>query len=66
MELDHYRVIKIECTANVTKLREYIEQDRVYDFLVRLNSDFDHVRVQILGKEKVPNINDIVSIVRSE
>lgn len=29
MELDHSRVIKIECTADATKLREYIEQDRV-------------------------------------
>lgn len=66
MELDHYRVIKTECTADATKFREYIKQDRVYDFLVRLNSDFDHVRVQILGKEKIPNINDVVSIVRSE
>lgn len=66
MKLYHYRVIKIECTTDATKLREYIEQDRVHDFLVGLNYDFDHVRVQILGKEKVPNINDIVSIVRSE
>lgn len=66
MELDHYRVIKTGCITYATKLREYIEQDRVYNFLVGLNFDFDHVRVYILGKEKVTNINDAVSIVRSE
>ncbi|KAI5407453.1 hypothetical protein KIW84_053639 [Lathyrus oleraceus] len=66
MELFHYRINKIECTTYATKLREYIEQDRVYDFVVGLNSNFDYVRVQILDKEKVPNINDVVSIVRSE
>ncbi|KAI5433432.1 hypothetical protein KIW84_020632 [Lathyrus oleraceus] len=66
VELDHYRVIKTKCTTDATKLREYIEQDRVYDFLVGLNSYFDHVRVQILGKEKILNINDVVSIVRNE
>lgn len=66
IELDHYRVIKTKCTTDATKLREYIEQDRVYDFLVGLNSYFDHVRVQIIGKEKILNINDVVSIVRNE
>ncbi|XP_057417850.1 uncharacterized protein LOC130712041 isoform X2 [Lotus japonicus] len=56
MELDHYRVIKAKCSADSAVLKEYIEQDRVYDFLVGLNSNFDQVRVQILGKEKVPGI----------
>ncbi|XP_073224810.1 uncharacterized protein [Cicer arietinum] len=66
MEMDHYRAIKVKCPADAALLKEYIEQDRVYDFLVGLNSDFDQVRVQILGKEKVPGINEVVAIVRSE
>ncbi|GAU18241.1 hypothetical protein TSUD_175820 [Trifolium subterraneum] len=66
MELDHYRVVKAKCPEDTTILKEYIEQDRVYDFLVGLNSDFDQVRVQIFGKEKVPSINEVVAIVRSE
>jgi hypothetical protein len=66
MELDHYRVVKAKCSEDTTILKEYIEQDRVYDFLVGLNCDFDQVRVQILGKEKVPSINEVVAIVRSE
>ncbi|KAJ1376274.1 Retrotransposon gag domain [Sesbania bispinosa] len=52
MELDHYRVIKDKCTEDSTLLKEYIEQDRVYDFLVGLNPEFDQVRIQILGKQK--------------
>lgn len=66
MELDHYRVIKAKCSDDSAILKEYIEQDRVYDFLVGLNSDFDQVRVQILGKEKIPGINEVVAMVRSE
>lgn len=54
MELDHYRVIKVGCYEDSTILREYIEQDWVYDFLVGLNQEYDQVRFQILGKEKVP------------
>ena len=48
MELDHYRVIKARCLEDSTILKEYIEQDRVYDFLVGLNSEYDQVRIQIL------------------
>ena len=43
MELDHYRVIKARCLEDSTILKEYIEQDRVYDFLVGLNSEYDQV-----------------------
>lgn len=66
MELDHYRVIKAKCSEDTSILKEYIEQDRVYDFLVGLNSKFDQVRVQILGKEKVPEFNEVVAIIWSE
>ncbi|XP_073226363.1 uncharacterized protein [Cicer arietinum] len=59
-------VIKAKSSANAALLKEYIEQDRVYDFLVGLNSDFDQVRAQILGKEKIPGISEVVAIVRNE
>lgn len=39
---------------DATTLRNFIDQDRVYDFLAGLNSEFDQVRVQILGKDEVP------------
>ena len=49
-ELDHYRVVKTKCSEDAVVLKDFIEQDRVYDFLVRLNLEFDQVRIQILGK----------------
>ena len=42
-ELDHYRVIKTKCPEDVTVLNNFIEQDRVYDFLVGPNLKFDQV-----------------------
>lgn len=65
-ELDHYRVIKTKCPEDATILKEFIEQDRVYDFLVGLNSEFDQVRIQILGKPEVPCFNEVVAVIRSE
>ena len=44
-ELDHYRVIKTKCPEDVVVLKDFIEQDKVYDFLVGLNLEFDQVRI---------------------
>ena len=42
-ELDHYRVITTKCPEDVVVLKDFIKQDRVYDFLVELNPEFDQV-----------------------
>jgi hypothetical protein len=62
-ELNHYRVIENKCPENAAVLKDFIEQDRVYDFLVGLNSKFDQVRIQILGKQEVPCFNEVVALI---
>ena len=51
---------------NVEALKKFIEKYRVYDFLVGLNIEFDHIRVQILGKEDLPFLNEPISMVRAK
>ncbi|KAL6328945.1 hypothetical protein AAG906_007235 [Vitis piasezkii] len=46
--------------------QEFIERERVYDFLGGLNVESDQVRVQILGKELLPSLNEAFVIVRGE
>ena len=65
-ELDHFRVIKTKCPKDAAVLKDFTEQDRVYDFLVGLNPEFDQVRIQILGKPNVPCFNEVVALIRSE
>ena len=65
-ELDHYRVIKTKCLEDAAVLKDFIEQDRVYDFLIGLNLEFDQVRIQILGKQEVPCFNEVVAMIRGE
>ena len=65
-ELDHYRVIKTKCSEDVVVLKDFIDQDRVYDFLVGLNPEFDQVQIQILGKQEVPCFNEVVALIRGE
>lgn len=35
----------------------------MYDFLVGLNSKFDQVRIQILGKGDVPSLEEAISLI---
>ena len=65
-ELDHYRVIKTKCPEDAVVLKEFIEQDRVYDFFVEPNPEFDQVRIQILDKQEVPCFNEVVALIRGE
>ena len=59
-------MIKTKCPKDVAALKDFIEQDRVYDFLVRLNPKFDQVRIQILSKQEVPCFNEVVTLIRGE
>lgn len=65
-ELDHYRVFEMKDPEDATTLRKFIEKDQVYDFLAGLNSEFDQVRVQILGKDEVPFLEETISMIQAE
>ena len=65
-ELDHYRVFEMKCPEDAGILKSFIERDRVYDFLAGLNPEFDQVRIQILGKEDTPSLEETISLIRAE
>ncbi|KAG0455167.1 hypothetical protein HPP92_024459 [Vanilla planifolia] len=65
-ELDHYRVFEMKSPEDAAILKKFIEKDRVYDFLAGLNPEFDQVRIQILGKEETPPLEETISLVRAE
>ena len=47
-------------------LNQIMDRDRIVEFLAGLNHEFDQVRVQILGRKKLPSINEVFAMVRSE
>lgn len=63
-ELDNYSCIETTCPKYEPILKIYIENDRVYDFLVSLNIEFDQVRVQIFIKELL-TLNETIFIIRA-
>ncbi|KAI9194566.1 hypothetical protein LWI28_007174 [Acer negundo] len=62
-ELDHYQCIKMKCSDDAAVLKRFVEKDRIYTFLAGLNVEFDAVRVQVLGKEDLPSLNEVIGIV---
>ena len=64
--LDQYQNLRMQCSIAATIHQEFIERERVYDFLIGLNVELDQVRVQILGKEPLPSLNEAFAIVREE
>ncbi|KAJ9178467.1 hypothetical protein P3X46_010346 [Hevea brasiliensis] len=66
LELDHYQDIKMKCSGDTRTLLNILERDRVFEFLAGLNVEFDQVRIQIFGKEKLPLLSEVFSIERGE
>ena len=41
LELDHYQDIKMECSNDAVKLKQIEERDRIVEFLVGINLEYD-------------------------
>jgi len=44
----------MQCNDDAVDLKNYVGRERTFEFFVRPNIEFDQVRVQILGKESLP------------
>ncbi|RDX97059.1 hypothetical protein CR513_20216, partial [Mucuna pruriens] len=54
------------CKVDFIAHTRIVERRRIFKFLYGLNSEYDLIRVQILGKEKLPSLFEVFFIVRSE
>ncbi|RDY09214.1 hypothetical protein CR513_06455, partial [Mucuna pruriens] len=54
------------CKADSIAYTRLVERGKIFKFLHGLNSEYDPIRVQLLGKEKLPSLFEIFFILRSE
>ncbi|KAL0406119.1 UNVERIFIED_CONTAM: hypothetical protein Slati_3925800 [Sesamum latifolium] len=66
LELVHYQSIKMKCTDNVVMLKDFVEKDRIFEFIAGLNAEFDQIHIQILGRETLPSLSETFAIIRAE
>nr|KYP62137.1 hypothetical protein KK1_016662 [Cajanus cajan] len=65
IELDQYQTIKV-CKTDAATHGEAMERGRIFNFLHGLNHEYDPIRVQILGREKLPSLSKVFFMVRGE
>ena len=51
---------------DTTRLKKIMEQERVFELFAGLNPELDQVRVQILGKESRPSIQEVYAYMIGE
>ena len=55
----HYQDIKMVCGKDAATLNSILERDRIVKLLAGLNTEYDQVRVQVLGREKLSYLNEV-------
>nr|KYP41699.1 hypothetical protein KK1_036913 [Cajanus cajan] len=65
IELDQYQTIKM-CKIDVVAHVKAVERGRIFKFLHGLNHEYDPIRVQILGREKLASLSEVFFMVRGE
>jgi hypothetical protein len=53
------------CAVDAAQIKKTIEE-RIYEFLGGLNSEYDPVRVQIFGKETLPSLQEVFCYIQNE
>ena len=66
LELDYYQNIKMKCNEDAAMMLKFVERERIFDFFAGLNVEYDQVKVQVVGKEDLPPLNEVFSIIRAE
>lgn len=65
-EWDRIETLKMKKSADTVTIGQSVDQDRIFKFLSGLNSEYSHVRDQILSKKKLPGLKDVFYTVRHE
>ena len=56
----------MKCSVDATLMKKFVEKKRIHEFLAGLNGVFDPVRVQILGKEDLPSLDETIATIWAE
>ena len=66
LKLDLYQNLEMETATDIKKLKEIMEQERVFQFLVGLDPKFDQASGQLLGKEPFLSMDEAFALVEGK
>lgn len=47
-------------------LQKFVKMERIFQFLARLNVEFDQVRMQVLGKQEMSSLSEVFSLIQAK
>ncbi|GAV76359.1 UBN2_3 domain-containing protein [Cephalotus follicularis] len=65
-QLDAYCTHRPSIPTELITFQKDIEKEMVYDFLAGLNPDYDQVRVQVLGRDPFPTLEEAYNLIQHE
>ncbi|TXG60888.1 hypothetical protein EZV62_012251 [Acer yangbiense] len=65
-ELDLYQNVEMESATDTARLKDLLEKERVFKFLLGLNPEFEQVCDRTLGRETFPDLDQAFALVRGD
>ncbi|KAL9419015.1 hypothetical protein AB3S75_036882 [Citrus x aurantiifolia] len=62
-EMDYYQCFQMKCSTDAALMKRFVEKERIYEFLAGLNGVFDPIRVQVLGNEDLPSLDETIAAI---
>lgn len=65
-DLDHYETFKPAYQKDAVSYKEKMEHTKIFEFLARLNADFEQIRVHIPSRDVLHSLNEMYAFAQSE
>lgn len=65
-EINHYITFRPKCKEDIIVYARHVEEFKNYELLVGLNPEYDQLRVNILGKNLLPPLNEVHAYLHRE
>lgn len=56
----------MESSKDAAVSKRFVEKDTAYKFMAKLNQEYDQLRIQILGKEDISSLNEVIFLISTE
>lgn len=64
--MDHFLIFRPKCKDDIIVYAKHVEELCIYELLARLNPEYEQLRVNILGKDPLPPLNEVYAYLRRE
>lgn len=64
--MDHFLTFRPKCKEDIITCIKHVKEFCIYELLAGLNLKYDQLRVNILGKDPLPSLNEVYAYLHRE